>query len=313
MRMGVIEWLNRPEYVYQPGKLIRRVFGRGSGRQAMQTVELRWKLPIEIDASEVIGRLISHHGIVEIPVVEALFRLIDPGEAVFDVGANIGYMTAVALAAGAGKVISFEPHPFIFARLARNAERWNREPGFAGRVDIRNLAVSSEKGHAVLCVPESFAGNNGMASLEGKARWRTFKEVEVATATLDSVIAETTRPVGVMKVDIEGHEYQAFKGACDSLQKRMIRDIIYECFEGADGEASKLLASYGYTIFGLRSSLAGPALLEHLEAGKRSYGDHNLVATLDPVRLRNRMSHKGFRCLSRAAKAGAYAEAWAKH
>ena len=108
-------------------------------------------------------------------------------------------------------------------------------------------------------------------------------------------------------MDIEDHEFQAFNGGCDSLREHKVRDIIYECFEGVDGAASRLLARYGYSLFGLRGSVFGPVLLERLDAGRRPYGDHNLVATIDPERLRRRMSAKWYRCLSRGARAGAHA------
>jgi FkbM family methyltransferase len=305
MRTGIIEWLNRPEYIYQPNKLMRRIFSNGPNREGEEIIELPWRLPMEIDSSETIGRIISHHGIFEMPVVEAIFRLVDPSDTVLDAGANIGYMTAVAVSAGAMKVISFEPYPALFARLSRNVDRWNQEPRFAGRFDVRREAISSEKGHSTLFVPKvGFAENQGLATLETRVDRAAYNEVQVNATTLDAVMHEICDPVGVLKIDIEDHEFQAFIGGADSLGNRRIRDIIYEGFSGTDSDASKLLASYGYSIFGLQSNAFGPVLLEGTRPGKRPIGDHNLLATLHPDRVRSRMSRKGFRCLSRAAKAG---------
>ncbi len=304
MNRGMFAQLNRPEYIYQPQKLIRRLLGKVHEAKGNGIVELPWNLSLEVDTSEAIGRILSHHGIFEIPVVEALFRLIDPGDLVLDAGANIGYMTAVAISAGAAKVISFEPHPFVYARLARNVERWNREPHLAGRVDARREAISKEKGSLPLFVPNTaFARNNGLATLE-ESKWHTYDKVQVATTTLDSVIAETGHFVGVIKIDIEGHELQALEGARGSLASKKIRDIIYESFGAVDSDASKLLAQFGYSIFVLQSTVCGPVLLDKPKGNKPKYGDHNLLATLDPGRVRNRMSARGFRCFVREAKAG---------
>jgi FkbM family methyltransferase len=301
----MVRWLNRPEYLYQPGKLVRRVFPGGPVIEGEEIVGLPWKLPLEVDSSETIGRIISHHGIFEMPVVEAMFRLIDPGDLVFDVGANIGYMTAVALSAGAARVIAFEPHPALFSRLERNVARWSRDQRFAGRIDARQEAISSRKGGFSLFVPKrGFAENQGLATLEERPDREAYNEVPITATTLDAVIAEAGASVGVLKIDIEDHESQAFKGGSNSLAGGRIRDIIYEGFSGADSDASRLLINLGYAIFGLQSTVFGPVLVEGLRAGKRRIGDHNLVATLDPGRLRKRMSAKGFRCLSRAAKAG---------
>jgi FkbM family methyltransferase len=214
-------------------------------------------------------------------------------------------MTAAALSAGAKKVIAFEPHPVLFARLLRNVERWDHEPRFAGRVNVRNEAIDSGGGRATLFIPKGeFAGNQGIATLETNIYQTGFDKVEVAGTTLDTVIHEHREPIGLLKIDIEGHEFQAFRGGSDSLGNRRIRDIIYEDFRGVDSDASKLLASYGYSIFGLRGSLAGPVLREGLKGGKLSLSEHNLVATLDPDRVRRRMSPRGYKCLSREARQG---------
>jgi len=293
----------RPEYIYQPNKLIRRIFGKRLDQGSEEIVELPWKLSMEVDSSEIIGCGISRTGIFEMPVVEAIYRLVDSSDTVLDVGANIGYMTAAALSAGAKKVIAFEPHPVLFARLLRNVERWDHEPRFTGRVNVRNEAIDSGGGRATLFIPKGeFAGNQGIATLETNIYQTGFDKVEVAGTTLDTVIHEHREPIGLLKIDIEGHEFQAFRGGSDSLGKRRIRDIIYEDFRGVDSDASKLLASYGYSIFGLRSSLAGPVLREGLKGGKLSLSEHNLVATLDPDRVRRRMSPRGYKCLSRKAR-----------
>ena len=295
----------RPEYIYQPNKLIRRIFGKRLDQGSEEIVELPWKLSMEVDSSEIIGCGISRTGIFEMPVVEAIYRLVDSSDTVLDVGANIGYMTAAALSAGAKKVIAFEPHPVLFARLLRNVERWDHEPRFTGRVNVRNEAIDSGGGRATLFIPKGeFAGNQGIATLETNIYQTGFDKVEVAGTTLDTVIHEHREPIGLLKIDIEGHEFQAFRGGSDSLGNRRIRDIIYEDFGGVDSDASKLLASYGYSIFGLRGSLAGPVLREGLKGGKLSLSEHNLVATLDPDRVRRRMSPRGYKCLSREARQG---------
>lgn len=304
----------RPEYIYQPEKLIRRIFSKGLDQGGEETVELPWKISMEVDSSEIIGCGIAHTGIFEMAVVEAIFRLVDPSDMVLDAGANIGYMTAVALSAGARKVISFEPHPTLFACLSRNVSRWNKEPRYAGRMNARSEAIDSEKGRPTLFIPKlEFAGNQGIATLEKNCAAAAFDKVEVAATTLDAVIDDDCGAVGLLKIDIESHEFPALRGASDSLRNRKIRDIIYECFEGADSPVSQLLKNFGYTIFGLRSSFMGPALIEGMRAGNLPLGNHNLVATLDPDRVRRRMSPRGYKCLGRKARQGYREEAQGNH
>lgn len=306
MKMHIGEWMVRPEYLYQPGKLMRRVFGGKGDREGERIVELPWKISMEADSSEAIGRNLAHHGIFELPVVEAIFRLVDHGDTVLDVGANIGYMTAVALSAGAGRVISFEPHPLLFARLSRNVERWNREPRFAGRVNARNQAIDSRQGRSMLFIPrEGFAANQGIATLEANSGPAACDKLEVACTTLDAAIEEHGGPVGLLKIDIEGHELHAFRGAIQALRDGKIRDIVYESFAAANSDVAELLAGFGYSIFRLRRSFSGPLLCAAGSAGSPSCGDHNLLATLDPDRVRERISPRGYKCLSRQARQGA--------
>jgi FkbM family methyltransferase len=297
---SLAESLNRPEYLYQPGKLIRRILTGNSTREGAEVVMLPWGVPLELDSSESIGRIISHHGIFEMPVVEAIFRLVDPSEIFLDVGANIGYMAAAAMAAGAKQVISFEPSPAIYPRLARNAQRWNQIPAFNGRIQVLQKGIHSESGVFTLFVPRS-SNNDGLATLEAREE-DDYDAVIVPTVTLDEVIQQLSGNVGTVKIDIEGHELQALNGAKQSLSRGGVRDILYEDFQGASSEVSKLLYSYGYSIFGLQTSVTGPVLRQSLALEGHRKGDHNLIATLDPLRLNSRMSARGYNCLSRKNK-----------
>lgn len=134
MNGEMVMQLNLPEYIYQPQKLIRHFLAKGHAIKRQEIVDLPWKLAIEVDTSEDIGRILSHHRIFELPVVEALFRLIDPDDFVLDAGANIGYMTAAALSAGAARVISFEPTHF-FLPVSRGM--WNT--GIGSRISPDGL------------------------------------------------------------------------------------------------------------------------------------------------------------------------------
>ena len=301
MQGRFIEWLNRPEYIYQPSKLISRIFGKKAPIEGEEIVELPWELPIEVDCRERIGRIIAHHGVFELPVVEAIFRLTDRGDIALDVGANIGYMAAAAASAGAKRVICFEPHPVLFDRLERNLQRWNQVPGFSGQLEARQEAVSSARGSAALRVPrEGFAENQGLATLESRDGQPGYDEVSVTTTTIDTVTCEIPERIGILKIDIEEHEYHAFLGAIEMLRHNRVRDIIYEDYGGVGSESSKLLASFGYSVFGLQRSVFGPLLLDGTHT--RPWWDHNLLATLEPERARKRMAARGFVSLSRSRK-----------
>lgn len=286
----------------RPSAAVRRLARRFKSTSGPEVVELPWGMPLEVETGEFLGDVISDCGIYDMPVVEAIFRLVGPTDRVLDFGANIGYMSAAAVAAGAATVVSFEPHPALYKLLAHNASLWvEKRRDLDGRIVVRNQAISYENGVATLRVPDSFAKNHGVASLEREARdGISFREVEVQTTTISEVLKNYPGPIGLLKVDIEGHELSAFKASRDSLRSGSIRDIIFEDYGGFDSEVAKLLRASGYVLFGLNRTPFGPVLLD-----ERAYSSwfftacrsHNFLATRNPERARERMASRGFRCL----------------
>ena len=145
-------------------------------------------------------------GVYDLIVSEAITRLLEPGELGVDVGANVGYMTAIMAgrAGPAGRVISYEPHPRIHQILATNVERWKAVASIA----IFRRAVSETTGHMDLHIPATFNGNYGVASLEDIGG-----EVEqVETQRLDDAFDSKT-VIALLKIDVEGHELAVLEGA----------------------------------------------------------------------------------------------------
>ncbi len=60
-------------------------------------------------------------------VVEAICRLTSPDDVFLDVGANIGFMSSVALAQGAKSVFAFKPNPLIFPITAAETPLYGRK------------------------------------------------------------------------------------------------------------------------------------------------------------------------------------------
>jgi FkbM family methyltransferase len=115
-----------------------------------------------------------------------------------DCGANIGTTTIAALERF-DRVIAFEPEPRNARLLAANVAL----NGLADRVEIHEAAVSDRVGEAQLVVHQRNMGANLL---------RETGELTVAVVTLDEAIPEG-EPVGMIWLDIQGHEPQALAGA----------------------------------------------------------------------------------------------------
>lgn len=239
---------------------------------------------IEVDTGEQLGWGLARAGIYEPLVTEAMWRLADQSDLALDVGANIGYFAGL-LSKRVGETIAVEAHPEIAGHLTANASRW---PG----VTIIEAAVSDRAGIARLAVPAGFAANHGLASLEpGAASDRT---IEVVTVTIDDLVGDRT--VGVMKIDIEGHELSALQGADRAIADGRIRDVFFEEHEPLPSAVSSLLTDAGYSVFSLVERRRGVAL-GPIDAPPPRWYAPTYLATLDPDRAHRRVRPDGWHSL----------------
>jgi FkbM family methyltransferase len=283
--------LNKPYYVFRPGQLLRRVARRSPDGHA--TVELPWGLPITVDTSQPIGLALVRSGVYDLCVCEAVYRLADPGELAVDVGANIGVMSSVAAVKVGkhGKVLAFEPHPTTFEELLANTRGWSAA-GWVAPVEPKRVALSDREGPGTLVGQDS--GDLGSAALSASAGGNGHWDAELHR--LDSLLSDT---VGVLKLDVEGHEASALKGAERLVRSRKIRDIVFEEFQTPPTAATEFLEEHGYTVFGLEQRLLGLRLSDPRRVGdKRSYDPPSYLATVEPSRAVARFKPRGWMTLS---------------
>ena len=145
---------------------------------------------------------------------------------VFDVGANVGDFAVAALAAFGRDcaVHCFEPSLSTFELLKGN--RQLARPNIA----CHRLALSDREGTATL---HSSEPGSSIASLEQLERpVRPFDESldeRVDVTTIDRFCAQSSiGAIDLLKLDIEGHELAALKGAERMIGGRRIRFIQFE-------------------------------------------------------------------------------------
>lgn len=268
-------------YVLRPDQAVRRVL-RHRQRGATLQVRLLCGAPITVDTSDGIGWGIARSGVHEAPVSEAIWRLTAPGELALDVGANIGYFSALLSRRGA-EVKALEPHPQLAESLVRNSAAW---PG----VSVTQAAASDFRGTAPLSMPSAFDENHGLATLEAEPG--NPDTIVVQTVRLDDLIGD--KRVGVLKIDVEGHELTAFAGAERALSEGRIRDVIFEELDPLPSPVSTLLESYGYELFSLAECRRGVSL-GRLDAPPPRFHAPTFLATLDSDRARHLVRPDGWR------------------
>ena len=174
------------------------------------------------------------------PELRLVPRLCSRNEWSVDVGANNG-VYAWHLARWSAGVVAFEPQP----SHARFLER-----AFGSRVRVEQVALSKESGEAVLRVPQH-EREDGRATIEPRNRLSQFTcdEYAVSCRRLDSY---EFGPVGLIKIDVEGHELDVLEGASEILE-RDHPNLIIEAEErhriGALESVSVFLKQFGYRPF----------------------------------------------------------------
>lgn len=156
---------------------------------------------------------------------------------VIDVGANIG-MNSIEYATWAKTVHAFEPTPQTFSMLERTvalAENQSDARGWypvgddfadarlVGEIECHKYALSSSAGKTKIIIKKDNAGHNYLDNLHlptrtGQIRTRPTEPPteDVEIRTLDSYNFEE---VDIIKVDVEGHEFDVVMGAEQTILK----------------------------------------------------------------------------------------------
>jgi FkbM family methyltransferase len=175
----------------------------------------RW----ELDLHEGIDFSIYLLGAFEKSTVATLQKLIQPGDVVMDVGANIGAHTlGMARSTGpTGRVFAIEPTDYAFAKLQRNIALNGDMRAWVQAHQIL-LAAESEAPRQ----PEIYASwplrTDGPVHPKHRGRLATTQHATVAT--LDAFVGRTgIDRLNLIKIDVDGHEYPVLKGATKSLAR----------------------------------------------------------------------------------------------
>jgi FkbM family methyltransferase len=218
-------------------------------------------LSVSSELQEVViagGRLAGYHmlldlkqekdfwlGTYETHLQEALEDWIIPGAVVFDVGANIGYISLLM-----ARRIGVDGHVYAFEALPANLERLRKNAALNDRgaqISISHQAIVESTGPVEFKVHESI----GMGKATGSAgRDETYDQIlEVPGASLDDLVYIQGLPVpDALKIDIEGGEVLAMPGMTRLLHEAKPILLIELHGQAAAESAWHHLIGAGYTI-----------------------------------------------------------------
>lgn len=191
----------------------------GIRRKAVETKEgIFWIDPV----SQLAINLVAPHG-YEPEMGETLRRYLRPGATFVDIGANEGFFTvqAAKIVGPAGRVLAVEPQ----GRL-QEVIRKNLVLNGLKNVTLVRSAVSDRPGEAKLHISPST--NTGSTGLSQSTRYRVPHEA-VPMNTLEAILAKAgIQSVDLMKMDIEGFEYEAITGAEKLFREKRVKALALE-------------------------------------------------------------------------------------
>ena len=183
-----------------------------------------------------------------------------PNMTFLDIGANIGYFSALALEVlQNGRIIALEPDPENFRFLQRT--------------------IAANPARNVICVNKAAADRNGMLTLHTSASNRgdnrlysndlSEGSVQVEICTIDSLLQSLDVPpiIDFIKIDVQGFEGHVFKGMQDTLRRSPNLTLLSE-----------------FWPFGLRSAGSNPEdVLNELEAAGLTLHELTSHGALNPL------------------------------
>lgn len=140
------------------------------------------------------------------PELDLLAHLVPRGRLAVDIGANKG-LYSLPLASLCSRVVAFEPNPRLAGRLRLAVPR---------NVSVRERALSNTAGEARFFVPLDESGHwrPNIGSLEQPGE--RSEEIVVERGRLDD---EGLTDIGMIKIDVEGHEGAVIEGAMATIRR----------------------------------------------------------------------------------------------
>lgn len=143
---------------------------------------------------------------------------IQPGDTVWDVGANIGHYCAIySEAVGeTGKVIAIEPSPSSLGKLNECAAR-------LPNVIVENLGLSHADGQMAFYVSKS-----GNTVVEGLSRESVKDGEEISVTIIRGDQLTEKYPPNLIKIDVEGFELEVLEGMTETLRNPNLHTVAIE-------------------------------------------------------------------------------------
>jgi len=157
-----------------------------------------------------------------------LERILNEGDVVLDIGANIGYyaLMELNLIGKDGRLIAVEPSPENVSLLKKNISLNNKDKNCR----IVSGAISSKTGKEKFYL--SYASNlNTFHNYGSVSEHLSGETIDVNTYTVNDILSDSEKKAGLdlIRMDVEGHEVDVLNGMINDIKTGLLApSIIFE-------------------------------------------------------------------------------------
>jgi FkbM family methyltransferase len=190
------------------------------------------------------GEAIIWRGKHEPEVQNAILAVVRPGAVVYDIGAHLGTMAlgAARLVGDLGRVVAFDGDPENIARLREHTAR----NGLGDRLRVVHAAVWSRTAGISFRRGATVRSQGGVEADGNRPVLASGQIINVAAVRLDDFVAAGETPPGLVKIDVEGGEYEVLLGGTKLFAKQRPLVIAEVHHQQAAEQITIWLSEYQY-------------------------------------------------------------------
>ena len=204
-----------------------------------------------VDPATIFGVRLIVDGEYEPLMIETVEGVLKKGGVFVDLGANEGYFSVIAsqVVGDEGRVVAIEPQGRLQEVIALNSEM----SANSNSIELQKVAISDVDGFADLYLaPSGILGSSGLFN-QTNYKNPTEKVFQLTLATLVSRLNISN--IDLLKIDIEGFEYEAILGSKELFSQGRVRNIALELHDSTlfrrgkkMEDITRFLESCGYFV-----------------------------------------------------------------
>lgn len=181
--------------------------------------------------------------------MEAFLSWLKPGMTFYDLGANVGFYTLTAnKILSSGTIYSFEPSPSS-RKIFEQHVHLNKKMMTANNISLLPFAISDAMKEVEFSDGVQREGHTYIK--QSTVFSHATNKITVQCYSIDTLLQQGYKEPDVLKIDVEGAEYDVLQGAVNTLQlyKPNILLATHDChLPGVQEKCVQLLKQLGYIV-----------------------------------------------------------------